>query len=98
MQETERAREAGDRRGYRPLRGLDHSGRRLTLGLRARLYASRVLRTLYDSCSVASAARTSPLCGATFTFMKTCAILPFGSMMKVLRAESFVPLYSITEP
>jgi hypothetical protein len=52
----------------------------------------------YFFCSSASAASTSSLCAGGFTFMNTCATLPFGSMMKVLRADSLFPLYSITEP
>jgi hypothetical protein len=43
----------------------------------------------------ARAASTSALCPAGFTFKNTFATFPCGSMMKVLRAESFIPLYSI---
>ena len=46
----------------------------------------------YCFCKAANAANTSSLCGVGFTFIKTCATFPFGSMMKVLRAEYLVPL------
>jgi hypothetical protein len=59
---------------------------------------SRSADDRYFFCNSASAASTSSLCLATLTAGKTFAILPCRSMMKVLRAESLLPLYSITEP
>jgi hypothetical protein len=46
----------------------------------------------YCCCSSASALSTSPLCVPGFAPMKTFAILPFGSIIKVLRADNLVPL------
>src|SRR5438874_11938337 len=52
---------------------------------------------IYFFCSSSSAASTSSLCVAGFTFGNTRTTLPCGSIRNVFRAEYFVPLYSITE-